>query len=202
MNQDPEHFDNLLDRALETYSSNEPRYGLEERILARTTAGTNTQRRPVFGRPAWLWLSAMAAAVVIIAVLLYPNGKRQSAPGSNPRSNTFAKTQLPPTPVIHAPDVPHAVPSAIHASRNPRRPAQTPPQPATPSYGSTQPTRDDLLLARLAMQHPSLAAELAKLPTSSSTPIAVSAIPNQPIAMPAIQVKEITVATVEVAEIH
>ena len=197
-------FNTLLDRSLATYASNEPSFGLEDRVIARVTSEAAPSNGNLLGhKSAWVWLSALAAVTIAAVFLLYPHGQQQSQP--HPQLN-FAKTQPSLSPETHAdlqrPQTPHTVRAALPSHVN-SQPAKTASQATTqPVYGQTQPTKDDLLMAKLVSHSPFLAAELAKTPVTSTTPISSSIIPNQPIAVAAIQMNEITVAPVEVAEIH
>ena len=92
------HLDELLDSALSTYSSAEPRLGLETRILANLRDAAGTAASP-WRNFKWLWAGAAAAvAVLLIAFLL---GRRSQIA---PPANNVVRTQPPaqPAPQVHS----------------------------------------------------------------------------------------------------
>jgi hypothetical protein len=76
--QDVKHdqLDRMLDAALATYASVEPRAGLEERVLANVQA----QRAKVTSHPWWRWSAVTAAAILVVAIMLAWRAGRSSHP--------------------------------------------------------------------------------------------------------------------------
>jgi hypothetical protein len=70
--------DEMLDALLATYSSAEPRPGLENRILANVQDMTGKQGSATWWNFKWLWEGAVLAAVIVGGVLI--RGKRPVAP--------------------------------------------------------------------------------------------------------------------------
>jgi len=64
-----QHLDEMLDSLLASYSNAEPRPGMETRILANLSARQKSRKLGF----AWLWVSAGAAAVVVIMMAILFN---------------------------------------------------------------------------------------------------------------------------------
>jgi hypothetical protein len=68
--------DEMLDSLLTTYSSAEPRPGLEKRILANVQQATNKEGSGTWWNFKWLWAGAVVLAAIIVAAVLI-GGRRQ-----------------------------------------------------------------------------------------------------------------------------
>jgi hypothetical protein len=82
------YLDELLDLALTTYSSAEPRPGLETRILAKVRDVENKAASP-WRNWRWLWAGAAAALAIVLIVLF--SGRHSAIPG--PPGNVVQKNQ-------------------------------------------------------------------------------------------------------------
>jgi hypothetical protein len=108
----------LLDASLRRYRIEEPRPGLEARILANLRANEQAVRPKV-----WVWALVASAAMLTIAVVFLHLSSRLAS-----RTATVS-----PAPQAVAPkgETPKAVAVAPPVARVPRKPSQRP-QPATP----------------------------------------------------------------------
>ena len=92
----PDELDRLLDEALASYSSEEPRPGLEQRVLARVRAEAAPRR---FGW--WRW----GVAIPLLASLLVVAIAYRSKPQATSRERDLASAK-PPATVVAAPAKP------------------------------------------------------------------------------------------------
>jgi hypothetical protein len=117
--------DDLLDASLRQYRSQEPRAGLEGRILAKVRA-----REHAAGRRGWVWAlgAAAAAAVAVVAVALYVPYRRPAPVAPVPQE--MAGKPEPPRAVAAPPRAPSAAHAAVRQARRltaeRRRPVQFP----------------------------------------------------------------------------
>jgi hypothetical protein len=74
--------DEMLDALLATYSSAEPRPGLENRILATVQDATGKEGSATWWNFRWLWAGAVVAAVIIVAALLMGGHRRVTQPNN------------------------------------------------------------------------------------------------------------------------
>jgi hypothetical protein len=89
--------DEMLDSLLASYSSVEPRPGLETRILANLRAAAEKKGSNGWWNLKWIWVGAVAAATIIVAVLM-----NEGQPVTPP-TNVVVKTGQPvPLPEIRA----------------------------------------------------------------------------------------------------
>jgi hypothetical protein len=79
--------DNILDRALAAYSTQEPLSGLEERVLSRVLAASPTPR---FGLPRWVFAVGVAAGVLLFAIALRVHLNSTSQPRAT-RPGTYSQ---------------------------------------------------------------------------------------------------------------
>jgi hypothetical protein len=192
MNHEPDDFGSLLENSLQTYANAEPRPGLQERILTRTSAQLSapalSSQRTV-GPQALGWFAAAAAAcAILVAVVGHPH--------HGPASNVSMRT--PP------PSIPPAVavsdtPKLVHMARQ-----QPPHRPALPRAKATslEATSQERLLAGFVVAHAKEALMLAKeqaqeqarldqpiAPTPITIrPLQIQPIPSKPIVIDPIQV--------------
>ncbi len=113
------HLDEILDSLLSTYSSAEPRPGLENRILANVqNAG---EAGPTWWNFKWLWAGAVVAAAIIVAALLIGGHRRVDVP-----EKKVVQTPQP------APQQPAVQPSLPKAASNAEVRQPKPPVPSQP----------------------------------------------------------------------
>ena len=104
--------DEMLDSLLASYSSVEPRPGLETRILANLRDSARRKELGGWWKLKWIWVGAAAATAAIIVAAVLINGGRHIAPPTN----VVVKTSQPaPRPGMqsHVP-VAHEEASMIH----------------------------------------------------------------------------------------
>jgi len=114
--------DELLDASLRQYRSEEPRSGLETRILA----GARASERAAQPRGTWMWvLGAATAGLAVVAVILsLPRPRPALAPSAAPRAAT--KPASPPIAPRAAATVPMTVRGGSRVTVAARRPEQFP----------------------------------------------------------------------------
>lgn len=76
--KDKQFVDELLDASLRRYVQDEPRPGLEGRILAGVRSKQQAERR----RESLFWIVGMATAAAVVAMLVMGRTHRQTAPAS------------------------------------------------------------------------------------------------------------------------
>jgi hypothetical protein len=98
---DKERFaEDLLDAALKCYHSEEPRPGLEGRILATVRAREQTVRRGIW---TWAWAVGAVAGLALVAVVVsLPRRQHVPAPALTPRPTplTATKPVAPPASLV------------------------------------------------------------------------------------------------------
>jgi hypothetical protein len=112
------HLDELLDSALAQYSFEEPRPGLETRILARVREAKATAAWPSRSWR-WLWAGAMAAVALVTFVVLAGRHSRLPVPGNK-------VVRVPQAPVPVRPPVQSSAPAIVthvpkHGRKSPER---------------------------------------------------------------------------------
>ena len=143
--RDEQFVDELLDASLQRYRSEDPRAGLENRILANVRAADHLTRR----RGAWVWaFGAATGAVMLFAVVTFlshrkpvpipvpQTASRPTQPMTSPRPESAARKPAQDAARLLVRHLPHS-------SVAPPRPAQFP----TPAPLSEQ---ERLLLAYVA----------------------------------------------------
>lgn len=100
--------DEMLDSLLASYSSAEPRPGLETRILANLRDAEGKEALRGWWGFKWLWAGAVLAAVIVAGVLV--RGKRHVAP---PTHTVVQSVQ----PGVQQPAVQSSVPAAAGSER-------------------------------------------------------------------------------------
>jgi len=111
--------DEMLDSLLASYSSAEPRPGMEMRILANLRDAERRKATAPFWNWKWLW-AGMAAAVAIIVAVVLIGGQRHAI-----KPSTVVQTQQPaPTQpeVQPQPEVQHGAPGTTGNAAHPRTP--------------------------------------------------------------------------------
>jgi hypothetical protein len=143
MTHEPENFEKLLDQALQSYSSAEPRSGLDERILAHVSSQSAVRSTAVRNL---LWMAAitasLAAILVVIVSSIHPTRERQ----------TLARILPPHTDSLTAqPSVPLSKPPTRHARQSLHHVSRVSP---VLQRGLPQLTSEDRLLVQFASLHP------------------------------------------------
>jgi hypothetical protein len=133
-----ELFDELLDRAVSSYSASEPLAGLEERVLGRV--GSSSCER-VKRAVDWRW--ALAGAAVIVALVMPEVRRERSQPN-------VAVQKIRPARDVQAV---HQEPGLMHFAKVRR--AERPKNGAV----KVRPSREELLLVRFVATNPSRASE-------------------------------------------
>jgi len=105
--------DEMLDSLLASYSSAEPRLGLETRILANLRDAEGKEAARGWWGFKWLWAGAVLAAAIVAGVLF--RGKHHVAPP--PRTVVQSVQPAMQQPVIQQPAVQSSVPAAAGQER-------------------------------------------------------------------------------------
>jgi len=129
--------DDLLDASLRRYRSEEPRAGLENRILANVRASDRALQPR---RWVWAWTLAASATVLILAVVVLRFTSRPASrtAGTLPALQTIAPKPEPQKMVAVAPWVSHIPGRPVRALRSPAPESRRPEQFPTPSPLSEQ----------------------------------------------------------------
>ncbi len=164
-------FDQLLDQALSNYAPPAPRPGLEQRVLA-SLANPPGARIPSM---AWVWM--IAAAAVLVLVTLVALNTRPPVPYAASSGNSSRRVEEPPQqappgsrpPADHLALVrPRHQAAVIEAVVHPSRPA-----PVT-QFGRPRATSQELLISRIAQEHPELLQKLAATEPFTNAAVTIS----------------------------
>jgi hypothetical protein len=186
--------DGLIDRALASYTPQEARPGLEQRILASVAAASRPRPRGWNWRLAWA-LAAGAALMAALAVSLF----------FKPSHPEIAMVHRPaPAGAEHLPQVApaFALPTQRTLNRGSRRTHAAGRVPLQSRFGQPRPTREELLMARFAAQEPELMETLAKSKPDLDAPVAMAAIPDNPIVIESVEMKPIAIAPIETSSLN
>jgi hypothetical protein len=108
--------DEMVDSLLAAYSAEEPRPGLETRILAGLREAASREASPTAWNFKWLWAALAVAAAIIVAAVLIGRGRHVSQP-----ANTVVQTQQPVSP---QPEIQHILPpTTANTVRHDRKPS-------------------------------------------------------------------------------
>ena len=168
----PENVDELLDRALASYTPAAPRPGLEDRLQARLAAAIQPAAPGSRLALRWLWAAsaALAASVALIAV-----------------------QHLSHTPVLR-PEVAnnpvHPQPAALHAPTYPRPSMPSQPIHAPSPRRATQPTQRQLI-AQLLANGPEAIPSLVRADEEQDKPIEIQPIRFDPLVIEPIHITPI-----------
>lgn len=165
------NFDHLLDQALQSYSSTEPRLGLENRILAQIAAQPAARQLPgIFNRSLfWTGLAAIClaiAATVFLSERRMPEKKQEiarSVPSPNSKTHSYQIARPGGTPHIEQAAMRHH------------------PRAAKSEYGPAQLTQQDRLLVEFVTLHHKDALNIAKQQQTPDSPIADAPLHVDPI---------------------
>ncbi len=147
--EDP--LDRYLDRALSAYSGGEPRFGLEQRVLAHVQSAPPR-------RPWWIWLRIPSFVLLVLLVSLYwfrlppvPEMARNLAPGP-PVIEQRATKNGPVLRVVEKRNPRAVIPRSVRVS-----------MPKLPTFPSAQPlSEQERLLVALAQNHPEQLSAIAE----------------------------------------
>jgi hypothetical protein len=171
MIQEPENFESLLDQALQSYSSAEPRSGLNERILARAKSHTPMRSRP--GRNIF-WITAAAVSLAAILAILV------SSKHSVPKQQAVARTTPAPAYTVSQQAL---VQLPKQVTRNARQPLHHVSHPSPVSeHGLPQFSDTDRLLIQFASLNPQEALILSQLQKASDRQITIPPLQIHPVA--------------------
>jgi hypothetical protein len=168
-----DNLDNLIDRALASYTPRVARPGLEQRILASVTADGSTRPQMRSWKLAWAASAALAAAAVLFVALIL---SRPPAPGPG-----LAMDQgHPPVSGLNTP-----VPSRSAVPSRPVHPV--PLQRAATPLAARQPTQQELI-AKLLANSPETIPSLARAAEEQDKPIDFQPIRVDPLVIEPIQI--------------
>jgi hypothetical protein len=186
--------DKLIDRALASYTPQEARLGLEQRILASVGSASRPRPRGWNWRPVW----AVAAAAALVAAVTVPLVFKPSRP-------EIAALHRPATAgVERSPQAALAFASSTRSglNRGSRRSHAAGRVPLRTRFGQPRPTKEELLMARFAAKEPELMEALAKSKPDLDAPITIAAIPDNPIVIESVEMKPITIAPIQISSLN
>jgi hypothetical protein len=158
VNERNDELDRILNSALAAYSAQEPRPGLEQRVIAGL--------RPVNKRYHWLrWAIPVPVLAGVLLMIVYWEKPAVAPPVSMPRQPSIAKS-----------DVPAVVAKPARVRRTRRRPAKAPVFPSP-----TAPTPEERALAQLAGSNPQILQEVSLWQRRQSEPLTVEPIKIPPL---------------------
>lgn len=194
MKDEQERQDHLIDRALASYTPREARPGLEQRIFAAVAAEGSSSPHVRSWKPVW----AFAAVLLLLAAGSIPLWIR---PG--PLQVTVAR-RAPAGQVEYSPQAKPALGSSMQRPlhRVSRRASAAVSLPLPTQFGQPRPTKEELLMARLAAKEPELADVLAKSKPDLDAPVTITAIPDNPVATEPVEMKPITIAPIQISSLN
>ena len=194
MTGEKDNLDNLIDQALTSYTSRAARPGLEKRILAVVAAEGSPRAHVRSWKPVW----AFAAVLLLLTAGSIPLWIR---PG--PLQVTVAR-RAPAGRVEYSPQAKPALGSSMKRPlhRVSRRASAAVSLPLPTQFGQPRPTKEELLMARLAAKEPELADVLAKSKPDLDAPVTITAIPDNPVATEPVEMKPITIAPIQISSLN
>jgi hypothetical protein len=180
MNPESRKFDDLLDRALDSYTPQTSRPGLDNRILARLDEQTITTHprpatRPFFIRP---WQILTATAALLVAIVLHPHSK--IAPQNRAQTDAAQMVSVPlPQPIAASTKNLKVTPGRRRQSAHSELRSQ--PSPLLP-------TPQELLLAQFVSNHRAEALAVSRLQASPIQPLNLKNLSAEPIVIAPIQI--------------
>jgi len=111
--------DEMLDSLLSTYSSAEPRPGLETRILANVRDAAD-EAGPTWWNFKWLWAGAAVAAIIVAALLIGGHGRV----AVREKSVVVQTPQPAPRQPVVQPSLPHPAANMLVHRPKPQLPSQ------------------------------------------------------------------------------
>ena len=193
MRDEDDKLDGLIDRALASYTPQEARPGLEQRILASVAAASRPRPRGWNWKPVWALAGAALMAALAVSLFFKP---------SHPE---IAMVHRPATAgAEHLPQVApaFALPAQSALNRGSRQTHAAGRVPLPTRFGQPRPTKEELLMARFAAQEPELMETLAKSKPDLDAPVAMAAIPDNPIVIESVEMKPITIKPIETSSLN
>jgi hypothetical protein len=165
MSSENDRLDNLMDRALASYTPTQPRSGLEQRILASVASASR--------RHTWAWRTvwALAAAATLLAVIVIPVRSRFPHTES---AVVHPATAAPPAIIEQHPSS-LAVSARVHQARRPVAAQRTPA------------AAESVVSETASKSRPAFIATLTIAPIRNQ-PLADKAIASKPITIAPIQI--------------
>jgi hypothetical protein len=194
-----DRLDNLLDRALATFTPANARPGLEDRIRARIAADTPSTQGQIAHPWRWIWAAgfAVAAAILVLAVVLR----------IHPRTTTNLPTTAHTLPARPVPKPPQVLPRPV-AAHNPAKlrggPRHAPPEQAKMLKHGPELQRgpsQQQLIAQVLASSPQAFALMARAQKPSGVdpdkPIEIRPLPDDPIVIAPIEIKPLEDSSAE-----
>jgi hypothetical protein len=185
--------DGLMDRALASYTPQDARPGLEQRILASVAAASRPRPRGWSWKPVWALAGAALVAALAVSLVFKPSRPEVAAIHGPATAGAEHLTQV-------APAV--ALPTQRTLNRGFRRSHAAGRVSLQSQFGQPRPTREELLMARFAAQEPELMEAQAKSKSDLDAPVAMAAIPDNPIVIESVEMKPITIKPIETSSLN
>jgi hypothetical protein len=208
MNDANDPLDRLIDEALASYTPQQARPGLEQRVLSSIASAANeTSPHPsrLSWNPAWLF----AALALLLAVAAIPVWLRSGHPQITAVRRAAAPQAEHSPLVATAAAAAAAPPSSTQRALNPRsrRTDAVARLPLQPQFGRPSPTREELLMALFATQEPEMVAALVKSKPDldapiTIAPITIAPIPDDPIPDNPIEIKPIPDEPIQISSLN
>lgn len=148
MKQDRDHLDDLIDQGLSIYSAQQPRTGIERRVLEHVRQANAAPRR---SRIWWFAIPALAAMVLLMVV------NRENRP--SPRPDVVAQAPAPRQPEVQ----PEPLRKAQSPVRKPRAIARRTRLPKQDEFPAPAPlSQEERALMALLNEHPEVFVEFAR----------------------------------------
>jgi hypothetical protein len=192
MNEEIDHRDSLIDRALASYTP-AARPGLEQRIVASLAAQGNQDRRLWHSRPIWQF----AAVVLLVAVAPIPFWLRHNHSGVAMVRHPAIEVARNPT--LNQPAL--APPAQLALNSHARRKAAAVRIARLEQFGLPRLTREERLMVRFAAREPEMMAALIASTPDLDAPIEIAPIPDDPIVIPPIEIKPITIEPIQISSL-
>lgn len=180
-----DNLESLIDRALESYTPEAQRAGLEQRILAS-----------FLPRPrSWNWRLtwALSVAILLLTATAIPLWLRYSQP------RNLLVRRAPSSQMEYSSRTTFVFASPAKKMR--RAPAPIQPAPL-PQFGQPRATQEELILARFAVQNPEALSALDKAKPAIDTPISIPPISYNPIAVQPVEIPPISVAPIQISSLN
>ena len=191
MKDEIDKLDGLMDRALASYTPQEARPGLEQRILASVAAASRP--RGWNWKPVWALAGAALVAALAVSLFFKPSRPEMAVVHRPAAAGAERPTQAAPA---------FALPTQRTLNRASRRSHAAARVPLPTQFGQPRPTKEELLMARFAAQEPESMEALAKSKPDLDAPVAIAAIPDNPIAFESVEMKPIAIEPIETSSLN
>ena len=193
MRDDDDKLDGMMDRALASYTPQEARPGLEQRILASVAAASRPRPREWNWKPVWALAGAALVAALAVSLFFKPSRPEMAVVHRPAAAGAERPTQAAPA---------FALPTQRTLNRASRRSHAASRVPLPTQFGQPRPTKEELLMARFAAQEPESMEALAKSKPDLDAPVAIAAIPDNPIAFESVEMKPIAIEPIETSSLN